>query len=147
MTQFIGRAEKQVKKILEEIYPFTLIIPQYPIRKLIPNSDYQRFDEEIQKHSFDMVVFNPVKLIVEVNYKHGEKAARKWRTIFVPMINNLHLIPVTVDDYECDSIFRHDINSTKPLNKADYQDVINALNLAGIINVKWNITIKDTCLI
>ncbi len=131
MTKFIGRAEKQVKQILQEIYPQNLIVQQFPIKKLISYQLFRTLNEEIQKHSFDMVVHTPRKLIVEVNYKHGEKAARKWRQIFAPMIKKIDDLPVTVDDYECDSIFRHDINSTKPLNKADYTDVINALKLAG----------------
>ena len=54
MTQFVGRAEKQVRQILEEIYPNNLIITQFPIKKLIPYSLYVTLNEEIQKHNFDM---------------------------------------------------------------------------------------------
>lgn len=128
----IGRAEKEVKEILHKIYPEILIVPQFPLRKLIPRSLYTILNEEVQKHKFDLIVYTPIKLVVEVNYKHGPKATKKWRQVFAPMIEGLDSIPVTVDDYECDSIFRHDVNSTKPLNQADYQDVINALELAKI---------------
>jgi len=138
MSQFIGRAEKEVKKILQDIYPGILIVTQFPLRKLIPHSLYIMLNEEVQKHKFDLIVYTPNRLIVEVNYKHGPKAAQKWSQIFTPMIKALLAIPVTVDDYECDSIFRHEVNSTKPLNKADYQDVINALKLAEI-GVKFTI--------
>lgn len=129
---FIGRAEKQVKEILYNIYPGILIVPQFPLRKLIPQSLYLTLNEEVQKHKFDFIVYTKTKLVVEVNYKHGPKATKKWRQIFEPMIKDIEAIPVTVDDYECDSIFRHEITSVKPLNKADYQDVINALKLAKI---------------
>jgi len=138
MSQFVGRAEKEVKEILHEIYPGILIVTQFPLRKLISYSLYTTLNEEVQKHKFDLIVYTPNRLIVEVNYKHGPKAAQKWRQIFEPMIEDLEAIPVTIDDYECDSIFRHEINSTKPINKADYQDVINALKLSKI-SVKFRI--------
>ncbi len=138
MSQFIGRAEKEVKEILHKIYPGILIVPQFPLRKLIPHSLYNILNEEVQKHKFDFIVYTPINLVVEVNYHHGPKAAKKWRQIFTPMIKDLQAIPVTINDYECDSIFRHDVTSTKPLKKADYQDVINALKLAKI-SVKFTI--------
>jgi len=138
VDQFIGRAEKEVKKILYEIYPGILIVEQFPLQKLIPHSLYITLNEEVQKHKFDLIVYTTTKLIVEVNYHHGTKATQKWRQIFTPMIEDLQAISVTVDDYECDSIFRHKVDSTKPLNKADYQDVIIALQLAGI-SVKFTI--------
>ena len=77
-------------------------------------------------------MYTPINLIVEVNYNHGPKTIQKWRQKFTPMIKDLQAILVTVNDYECNSIFRHEITSTKPLKKADYQDVINALKLAKI---------------
>jgi len=135
MSQFIGRAEPEVLKILEEIYPNVIILSQYPIRKLIPSSWYNELNEEVKKHKFDFVIFTEKWLVIEVNYKHGEKAARKWSNIFAPMIKELTnpcAIPVAINDYECLSLFKHTKTNHKKLRKSDYQDVINALKLAGI---------------
>lgn len=132
MSQFIGRAEKEVKQILQEIYPDVLIISQFPIRKLIPYSTYSKLDEEIRKHKFDILVCGPEKLVIEVNYKHGEKAAIKWKNIFTPLIREVGAIPVTIDDYNCRTLFNHTKESTKKLRESDYQDVLDALKLAGV---------------
>jgi len=140
---YIGRAEPEVLEILKQIYPNTLIISQYPIRQLIHWSLYNELGEEIQKHKFDFVVCTNSWLVIEVNYKHGEKAAKKWRQIFAPMINELKFpcaIPVTIDDYECLSLFKHTKTNHTKLRKSDYQDVINALSIAG---VRVNFTIPD----
>lgn len=143
MSQFIGRAEPQVLKILQEIFPDILIIPQYPIRKLIPYSWYNGLNDETKKHKFDFIVCAKDWLVVEVNYKHGEKAAKKWSNIFAPMIRELKnpsAIPVTIDDYNCRTLFKHTKESTKKLRESDYQDVIDALKLAG---VSVNFTIPE----
>lgn len=135
MSQFIGRAEPEVLEILKQIYPNTLIIPQYPIRKLIPFSWYNGLGEETKKHKFDFVVFTHTLLVIEVNYKHGEKAAKKWRQIFAPMIKELSnpcAIPVTIDDYECLTLFKHTRTNHTKLRKSDYTDVINALQTARV---------------
>lgn len=134
-NQFIGRAEPEVLKILEEIYPNVIILPQFPIRKLIPNSWYNGLNEETKKHNFDFVVFTEKWLVVEVNYKHGEKAARKWSNIFTPIIKELKepsAIPVSINDYECLSLFKHTKTNHTKLRKTDYQDVLTALKLAGV---------------
>lgn len=132
---YIGRAEPEVLQILEKIFPGVLIIPQYPIRKLIPWSWYNGLGEETKKHKFDFVVCTDSWLVIEVNYKHGEKAAKKWRQIFAPMIEELSnpcTIPVTIDDYECLTLFKHTKTNHKKLRKSDYEDVINALKTAGV---------------
>jgi len=141
LSQFIGRAESEVLKILEEIYPNVLIMQQFPLRKLIPHSWYDKLNEEIKKHKFDFVVMDETWLVVEVNYKHGEKAAKKWRQIFAPMIRELKnpcAIPVTINDYECLTLFHHTKTNHTKLQKSDYQDVIAALNMAGV-NVNFTI--------
>lgn len=140
---YIGRAEPEVFKILSEIYPNTLIIPQYPLQKLIPASWYNGLSEETKKHKFDFVVCTKNWLVVEVNFKHKEKAAKKWRQIFAPMICELYnpiAIPVPIKDYECLTLFKHTKTNHKPLIKQDYQDVITALKMAG---VSVNFTIPE----
>lgn len=142
-NQFIGRAEEEVFQILEEIYPNVIIISQFPIRKLIPYSLYNELNEEIKKHKFDFVVFTEKWLIIEVNYKHGEKAARKWSNIFTPMIKELKdpgAIPVAINDYECLTLFKHTKTNHTKLRKTDYQDVLTALSIAG---VSVNFTIPE----
>ena len=116
-NKFIGRAEPEVFKILQEIFPNTLIVPQFPLRKLIPYSWYNELDDEIKKHKFDFIVYTKKLLVIEVNFKHGEKAAKKWRQIFAPMIKELKnpgAIAVTINDYECLTLFKHTkTNNTK----------------------------------
>lgn len=133
----IGRAEPEVKLILTELLSPELIRTQVPLHTVISPGEYSLLDKEIKQHKFDMVVYreNQPKLIVEVNYKHGEKAAIKWRRIFSPMIKKLKnpcAIPVTIDDYECLTLFKHTKTNHTKLRKSDYQDVINALQLAGV---------------
>jgi len=143
INEFIGRAEPEVFKILSDIYPNILIIPQYPIRKLIPRSWYNRLSAENKKHKFDFIVFTESPLLVEVNFCHKEKAAIKWRRIFVPLIEELEnpkAIPVLIKDYECLTLFKHTNTNHKPLVKQDYQDVLMALTMAG---VSVNFTIPE----
>ena len=142
-NEFIGRAEPEVFKILSEIYPNILIIPQYPIRKLIPRSWYDRLSSENKKHKFDFIVYAESLLIVEINFCHKEKAAIKWRRIFEPMIEKLEnpkAIPVLIKDYECLTLFKHTKTNHKPLVKQDYQDVLMGLKMAG---VSVNFTIPE----
>lgn len=132
---YIGRAEPEVFQILSEIYPDTLIIPQHPIQKLIPYSWYNGLSQENKQHKFDFVVFTKTLLVVEVNFKHKEKAAIKWRRIFAPMIEELtnpKAIPVPIKDYESLTLFKHTKTNHKPLIKQDYQDVLMALKMAGV---------------
>jgi len=135
LNEFIGRAEPEVFKILSEIYPNVLILPQYPIRKLIPRSWYNQLSSENKKHKFDFIVFTESLLIVEINFCHKEKAAIKWRRIFAPMIEELEnpkAVPVLIKDYECLTLFKHTKTNHKPLVKQDYQDVLMALKMAGV---------------
>ena len=140
---YIGRAEKEVREILEQIYPNKLILPQFPIQKLIPTAWYNGLNEETKKHKFDFVVCDRSWLVIEVNYRHGEKAAKKWKNIFVPLIRDLKeptCIPVTIDDYNCRTLFKHTKNSDRRIQKTDYQDVLDNLKLSG---VSVNFTIPE----
>ena len=142
-NEFIGRAEPEVFKILSEIYPNVLIIPQYPIRKLIPRSWYDQLSAENKKHKFDFIVYAETLLIVEINFCHKEKAAIKWRRIFAPMIEELDnpkAVPVLIKDYECLTLFKHTKTNHIPLVKQDYQDVLMGLKMAG---VSVNFTIPE----
>jgi len=141
LNEFIDTAKPEVFKILSEIYPNVLILPQYPIRKLIPRSWYDRLSNENKKHKFDFIVFTESLLLVEINFCYKEKAAITWRRIFAPMIEELEnpkAVPVLIKDYECLTLFKHTKTNHKPLVRQDYQDVLMALKMAGV-SVKFTI--------
>lgn len=113
-TDFIGRGEVEVKKILQAFFPSGVVSIQVPLYRLINEEDYDILDQEIKNHKFDLVVYMGMNiLVVEVNYKHGEKAARKWSEIFVPLLRKAGRIPVTIEDYNCEYLFS-DTKKKKP---------------------------------
>jgi len=73
-----------------------------------------------------------VTIIVEVNFKHGEKAARKWLRIFVPLIKKYGRIPVTIDDHDCRHLFQLDNHRQHRLKWDDFRDIIDSLEKAGV---------------
>jgi len=133
--QYIGRGEEIVKEILQRIFPSCVIYSQQPIKKLINKSDFDILDSEVQKHKFDFAVDWPQQmrtLIVEVNYKHKEKAAKKWNDIFVPLLKKYFYIPVSIDDYDCENLFKLNSKNEHKLSLDDFIDVINQLKKAGV---------------
>ncbi len=130
MNDFIGRGERLVSKLLQNPFGISHLTPQVNIRTILPSHIYESLDEEIQKHNFDFIATrrNLPNLIIEVNYKHGEKAARKARTIFKPLAEENGYDYLTIDDYECLTLF-------KEFGHPTYQDVIDlvfAFKTAGI---------------
>ncbi len=121
--QFIGRGEKLVKKILDNPWGIEGVRPQVNIRRVLPVAECDLLDEEILKHNFDFLCIrrNLKHIVVEVNYKHGEKAAQKARTIFEPLLKQYDYDYLTIDDYDCISIF-------KPHSKPTYDDIIDMTN-------------------
>lgn len=132
--QFIGRGEVLSKNILAKLLDCRYIDAQVNIRSLIGWMQYDMLDSEIKKHNFDLVIGrNRAKdIVVEVNYKHKEKAARKWRQIFVPLLQKAGCDYMTIDDYDCRSLFK--LNSKKEHARSwdDERDVIDALEKAGV---------------
>ena len=118
--QFIGRGEKLVKKILDNPWGITGVNAQVNITKLIPASALKDYDQEILNHNFDFLALrrNLKHIVIEVNYKHGDKAAKKWTNIFVPLLKQFDYDIMTVDDYECVNLF-------KEHNKPTYLDIID----------------------
>lgn len=131
---WIGRAEPEVELILTRLLSPELIRTQVPLEQVIGAGEYESLDIEIKQHKFDMVVYRGYqpKLIVEVNYKHKEKAARKWRTIFEPMLKSYGYEILLVHDYECDYLFKPQDYSKHQLTWNDTIDVCNALKLSNI---------------
>lgn len=131
---FIGRAESEVEIILTRLLLPDLIRTQVPLIALIDNSEWCTLREEVQKHKFDMVIFrrNKPNLVVEVNYKHKEQAAKKWRNIFDPMLRRYGHDILLVHDYECDYLFQPNDYTKHILSWNDVVDVINALKTQKI---------------
>lgn len=133
MDDFIGRGEREVQKILEGLFPKSNVSAQVPIERIIDSREYIKLDQEFKNHNFDLVVYNgPFTLVVEVNYKHGEKAAQKWSNIFTNLIIDAHAIPITIDDYNCEYLFSDSVNLKKKKPWGSYIDVIRELERQGI---------------
>lgn len=131
--QFIGRGEVEVKEILAVLYPKAMILTQVPIVSLIRKEDYEFLDQEIKNHKFDLVVVTQTNsLVIEVNYKHKEKAAQKWDQIFTKLLIDNGKIPVTIIDYNCEYLFS-DSKKLKQKNPwGSYLDIIRELQRQGI---------------
>jgi len=135
MTDFIGRAESEVESILTQLLYPELIRTQVPLSVVIGTAgEYELLDKEIKQHKFDMVVYreNQSKLIVEVNYKHGEKAAKKWRNIFDPLLKKYGYEILLIHDYECDYLFKPQDYTKHKSSWNDVIDVCNALKMCEI---------------
>jgi len=133
MSDFIGRGENEVKKILGILFPRANISAQVPIELLIKSEQYRQLDQEIKNHKFDLVVYNgPHVLVVEVNYKHKEKAAKKWSNIFTNLLINAHKTPVTIDDYNCEYLFSDSKRLKQKKPWGPYLDIIRELERQGI---------------
>lgn len=130
--QFIGRAEPEVKMILSQLFPKAIIRTQVPITELISSEDAQFLDQEFKNHKCDITVETLDQfLVVEVNYSHKEKAARKWSYVFAPMLKKSGKISVTIDDYDCTHLFQKGVQGHK-ITWGDHHDVINQLEKAGV---------------
>jgi len=128
LSDFIGRGEKEVEKILQGLFPSGVVSTQVPIYRLIKEEDYDILDQEIKNHKFDLVVYMGMNiLVIEVNYKHGEKAAKKWSEIFVPLLRKAERIPVTIEDYNCEYLFSDATRLKKKKPWGSYIDVLREL--------------------
>jgi len=130
---FTGRAERETEIILNQLLHPTTIKPQVPLSALISSEEFNLYDEEIQKHKFDLVVdMSNYSIIVEVNYKHKEKAAKKWRTIFEPLLEKNNYKTLVINDYDCDTLFKPQDYTKHRITWDDFVDIINALKLTNI---------------
>ena len=139
MSQFIGKGERRVGQILEMFFGARAsIIPQAHIQGIIKPEDYAPLGPELNKHKFDFLIQwkkmfdydNRPDIILEVNYKHGEGAYKKWNDHFYPAILNADKIPVTIEDRECLSLFKG--TETRSTKWQDIKDVISAFETARI---------------
>ncbi len=136
-SQFIGRGEMLAKHILFRLIPCVGVEMQVPVTTLLHGNLFG-YDEEIIKHKFDLVVRRwdgQRDIVVEVNYKHKEKAARKASQIFEPMVHEAGMDYCTIDDYDCRSrglFWRNAKDEHLVVTWDDYRDVMDSLEKAGI---------------
>ena len=136
-TNYIGRGELIAKKILAQFLKPVNVRVQVPIEKIILAKEFAILDPEIKKHKFDFVFFclDRKSIVVEINYHHKEKAARKWRNVFIPLLVNAGFDFLTINDYDCRERGLFWLNSKKEhvdITWDDFRDVIDALAMAGI---------------
>lgn len=131
---FIGRGENRVKHVLKCLFKDqAVVMSQVPIQNVIKKEEFETLGPEYNKHKFDLVVVftnGRPSIVVEVNYKHGEIPVKKWNNVYCPAIVNAGKVPLTLDDYECKSIF--DTPNERPLKWSDFVDVINSLAIVRI---------------
>lgn len=133
--RFIGRGENLIKQLLTNPFDVLEIKSQVPISHLISSEDFGFFDEEIQKHKFDLVIWrknNKPTIAVEVNYHHGEKADRKSNNIFEPVLEKNGVKLWRIDDYECHSLFKQNGKGMHKKTTADIRDILNSFDLARL---------------
>jgi len=136
-SPFIGRGEWLARKILLKLVECVGIQGQVNIRNIILPEDYELLDQEIRNHNFDLVIRRSEKpdIVVEVNYMHKEKASRKTRQIFEPLVFSAGLEYVNINHWDCRQRGLFWINSKKQhlaITWDDFRDVQDALETAGI---------------
>lgn len=130
--QFVGRGENLAAVIIGRLLN-TVTISQNPLEYLICQEEFKTLDKEVQKHKFDLAAnHDSQKLVIEINYKHKEKAARKWNDIFVPLLKKHNYVPVAINDYNCRNLFKQNKKKQHKLAWDDFRDVIDALEMAGV---------------
>lgn len=136
-SQYIGRGEELAKKILVKLLKPVNVRAQVPLESISLPKEFAILDPEIKKHKFDFVLFclDRKNIVVEINYRHKEKAARKWQNVFIPLLVNSGFDYLTINDFECGKRGLFWLNKEKEhgvVTWEDFRDVINALDIAGI---------------
>jgi len=136
-SQYIGRGEELAKKILSKLLKPVNVRAQVPLESITLPKEFAILDTEIKKHKFDFVFFclDRRNIVVEINYKHKTKAARKWHQVFIPLLVNAGFDYLTISDYDCrkKGLFWLDSNKQhENISWDDFRDVIDSLEMAGI---------------
>lgn len=131
---FVGRSEELSKRILGKLLNCEYIQGQVPLEKVIRKEDYDVLDQELKNHKFDFIIKRKKKkdIAVEVNFKHGDKAARKWSRIFIPLLEKADVIPLAINDYNCDYLFKENSKKEHKNSWGDFKDVMSELQEADI---------------
>ncbi len=130
-SKFIGRGEVRAKVIFSRLFNHQKIATQVPIESLISYQDFVFLDQEFKNHKFDIVVYRPNDvLVIEINYKHGNKAAQKWNDVFKPLLLKNACVPITIDDYDCEKFFKGE--EPRDVTWDDVLDIVQLLKLKKI---------------
>jgi len=137
MSQYIGRGELLVKKIMLRLINCIGIQGQVNIKHIVLPEEFELLDPEIQNHNFDFVLRrNSGKdIVIEVNYHHKEKAAKKWRLIFEPLLVSAGYDYLVINDWDCRKHGLFWLNSKHKhlvVTWDDLRDVMDALETCGI---------------
>jgi len=135
--RFIGRGEVLTKKILLRLINCIGIQGQVNIKHIVLPEEYEVLDPEIQNHNFDLVLrrTHGKDIVIEVNYKHKEKAATKSRQIFEPLLISAGYEYVTIDDYDCRKRGIFWLSSERKhlvVTWDDFRDIIDSLEKCGV---------------
>ena len=140
MNKFVGRGEALAKVILQHIFPGIAWRDQYPLESLISPELHESLREDLKKHNFDFVGFlqnTDACICLEVNYKHGETAAKKL-TKYKKMMNDLGIYFLEINHWDCRSnlprqrgLFTKNSKGKHPNTWNDWRDVIDALEAQG----------------
>jgi hypothetical protein len=133
-TNFLGRGEERVVKILRNLYPEARIYTQMPISNIVSADSARELGTEYIKHRFDIfLVCENHDLAIEINYEHGTKAYKKWHNVYESHLKQVFCKPVAIEDSECESLFQLNKDKTHTDTWQDYIDVIRALEKAGVV--------------
>lgn len=138
-SKYIGRGEERTRDITLRLFDCE-IKQQVNIKDVIYADDYEFLDREVKNHNFDLVMYpkhgRPV--VIEVNYKHGEKIAAKLRRIIVPMIKKRGYEYAEINNWDTipKGIFWQNLKGEHVPTWDDWRDVINAFETSGI-NPDW----------
>lgn len=130
---FIGRGEILTRQLLTNPFGIKVIQPQVPIDWLISKDELEFFGKEVRQHKFDFVLYRENDTIaIEVNYKHGEKADRKSNDIFAPTLKKNGIALVTIDDFDCRSLFKSNSDGEHKITTDDLRDILDAFDKAEV---------------
>lgn len=136
-NDFIGRGENRTVEILSHLFPKHDIFQQKPLKGLIPFSQFLKLGKEHSQHKHDIVLQAPNsdQIVIEVNYKHGPIAEKKWHNVYKPHLEAAGHLTCTIEDSQCVSLF--DLKNGEHKNTwQDWIDVLNALQQQGIMELE-----------
>lgn len=138
-SKYIGRGEVRVRDMLLKLFDCE-IAQQVNIKKIIYPEDYDFLDQEVKNHNFDLVMIptHGKPVVIEINFKHGEKIAEKLRRVIVPLVKKRGYLYMEINDWDCvqRGLFWLNSNKEHPPTWNDVKDVINALEISEI-NPDW----------
>lgn len=132
MSEYIGKGEKRTARILQKLFPDAEVIPQTPLKSLVPYSSHCTLGKEHARHKFDIGVFGSYRdFVVELNLGHGVIARQKME-VYEEHLKQRNIQMVEIEANECKSLFDENVAVGHVDTWQDWIDVIHALEKAGI---------------